>query len=173
MKGVIVKCLADMVTEKFGKNKWEDSLEKAGIPRTTFFLTTQDVDDALTMKVIASACEVLKITTEQAAAAFGDYWVNDFAVKVYKPFYSGLTSAKEFLLNLDKVHVITTQTIPNAHPPRFDYEWKDPKTLIMTYKSPRGLIEFFIGLAHGVGKHFHEELKITKLSSDKVEIIFS
>lgn len=172
MKGVIVMCLASLVTEKFGKPKWEATLEKAGLPRTTFFLATQDIEDAVAMKIIGSACEVLNITMEQAAMAFGDYWVNEFAVKIYQPFYRGPKSAKEFLLNLDKVHVVTTQTVANAHPPRFDYDWKDEKTLIMTYKSPRGLIDFFIGLAHGVGKHFNEELKITKLSSEKVEIIF-
>jgi hypothetical protein len=172
MKGVILMCLANLVMEKFGRDKWEDSLEKAGFPRTTFFLATQDIEDALTMKVIDSTCKVLNITTEQAAMAFGDYWVNDFAVKIYQPFYRGPKSAKEFLLNLDKVHVMTTQTVPNAHPPRFDYEWKDEKTLIMTYKSPRGLIDFFIGLVHGVAKHFNENLKINKLSDQKVEIIF-
>ncbi|MBL7111393.1 MAG: heme NO-binding domain-containing protein [Bacteroidales bacterium] len=165
-------CLANLVTEEFGKNKWEDVLEKAGFPRTTFFLATQDVEDTVTMKVINSACEVLNISLLQAANAFGDFWMNNFAVKIYQPFYRGVTSAKDFLLSVDKIHVTATQTIPNAHPPRFDYEWKNEKTLIMTYKSPRGLIDFLVGLIHGVAKYYHEDLTITKLSSDKVEIIF-
>jgi hypothetical protein len=59
-----------------------------------------------------------------------------------------------------------------AHPPRFDYDWKNEKTLVITYKSPRGLVDFLIGLIHGVGKYFHEELMTTKLSADKVEVIF-
>ena len=172
MKGVIVKCLAEMVTEKFGKSKWEDSLEKAGLPQSTFFLVTQDVDEGVTMKIIGSTCEVLGITPEQAATAFGDYWVNNFAIKIYQPLYKGISSAKDFLLSIDKVHIMTTQTVPNAHPPRFDYEWKNEKTLVITYKSPRGLIDFFIGLVHGVGTYFKEELKVTKLSAEKVEILF-
>lgn len=68
MKGVILMCLANLVTEKFGKEKWENALDKAGLPRTTFFLATQDVEDAQTMKVIDAACKVLNITTNQAAA---------------------------------------------------------------------------------------------------------
>lgn len=172
MKGVILMCLGSLVMEKFGKEKWENALERAGLPRTTFFLATQDVEDAQTMKVIDAACKELNITTEQAAMAFGDYWVNEFAVKIYQPFYRGPKNAREFLLNLDKVHVITTQTIPNAHPPRFEYTWKDENTLIMTYISTRGLIDFFVGLVHGVSRHFNENLKVTKLSEEKVEIVF-
>ncbi|MFN3739341.1 MAG: hypothetical protein ACK4TF_01550 [Thermodesulfovibrionales bacterium] len=33
MKGVIVKCLADMVTEKFDKEKLEEALQRAGLKK--------------------------------------------------------------------------------------------------------------------------------------------
>jgi hypothetical protein len=42
----------------------------------------------------------------------------------------------------------------------------------MKYKSRRGLIDFMVGLIKGVGKFYKEDLKVTKLSSDKVEIVF-
>ncbi len=73
---------------------------------------------------------------------------------------------------MDEVHRKVTLNIQNANPPRFDYEWKDEKTLIMTYKSKRNLIEFFIGLIKGVGKYFNEELEVRKLGGNRVEIKF-
>lgn len=172
MKGVIAKCLGDLVKEKFGKDKWEDALERSGLDRDSVFLATEDVDDIAVLKVVDSVCKVLNISLTQAADAFGDYWVCVFAPKIYASYYRGVNSAKEFLLNMDKVHVNTTETINNAQPPRFEYEWKDNKTLIMKYKSKRDLIDFMVGLIKGVGKHYKEDLKVTKLGPEKVEIIF-
>lgn len=172
MKGVIAKCLGDLVKAKFGRDKWEDALERTGLDKGAIFLATEDVDDSTVLKLVDSVCKVLNISLVQAADAFGDYWVNVFATKIYAPYYIGVNSAKEFLLNMDKVHVTTTELIKDAHPPRFEYEWKDSKTLIMKYKSKRGLIDFLVGLIRGVGKYYKEDLKVTKLGNDRVEIVF-
>jgi len=76
-------------------------------------------------------------------------------------------------LKMDSVHVATTKSIPGANPPRFEYEWKDEKTLIiLKYKSRRSLVDLMVGLIKGVGKFYKEDLKVTKLGSDKVEIAF-
>ena len=37
MKGVIVKCLAELISEKFGKDKWEEALEQAGLEKQSIF----------------------------------------------------------------------------------------------------------------------------------------
>jgi hypothetical protein len=172
MKGVIVMCLGELVRNNFGQDKWETALEKAGVNKDTIFLSTSDVDDGTVLKVIGSLCDILNISLVQAADAFGDYWVNNFAPKIYGAYYQGVKSAKEFLLNMDKVHVHSTQTLQDSNPPRFNYEWKDDKTLIMGYKSHRGLIDIMVGLVKGVGKYYNEDLTVTKLGDDKVEIVF-
>ena len=172
MKGVIVNCLAEMVKEKFGEDKWQDALEKAGLDRKSIFFTIQDVDDNAALKIVDSVCKVLSISLVQAADAFGDYWINVFAPKIYGAYFKGADSAKDFLLKMDRVHQTTTRSLPGARPPRFGYEWKDDNTLIMKYKSHRRLIDFMVGLIRGVGKYYKEDLKVTKLGHDKVEIVF-
>ncbi|MCW5211640.1 heme NO-binding domain-containing protein [Desulfobulbus sp. TB] len=172
MKGVIATCLAGMVKDNFGRNKWKDALEDAGLDRHAIFSATNKVDDAIVMKVISSVCKVLNITPLQAADAFGDYWVNVYAPRVYKAYFQEVTTSKELLLSMDKIHETVTSTIPNAAPPRFNYQWQDSRTLIMTYKSPRGLIDFLVGLIKGVGKYFNEDLRVRKLNSTDVEVVF-
>jgi len=172
MKGVIAYCLSELVKEKFGKDKWEEALEKAGFTKSTIWGTTVDIDDHKVLNLVDSVCKVLHISLVQAADAFGDYWVNVFAPKVYHVFYKRATSAREMLLMMNKVHQDVTKNLPNAHPPGFDYEWKDEKTLIMKYKSHRNLIDFVVGLAKGVGKYYHEDLKVRKISNTAVEIVF-
>lgn len=172
MKGVIAIALKEMVQEKFGRDKWEAALKKAGFDKEPIIRPISNVDDQTVLKIINSVCEVLNISLTQAADAFGDYWVNVYSQKLYGFYYEGVKTAKDFLLKMDSVHVAATKSIPDAHPPRFEYEWRGEKTLIMKYKSSRGLIDIMVGLIKGVGKFYKEDLKVTKLGSDKVEIVF-
>ncbi|MDD2401664.1 MAG: heme NO-binding domain-containing protein [Clostridia bacterium] len=173
MKGVIVLCLQDVVKEKFGENVWKETLIEAGLEPNTRFLPAQDIDDQAIMGVIGSLCKVLNISLQQAADVFGEYWVCTYAPKLYGIYFKKAHSAKELLLNMDKVHEITTKNVKNAKPPRFDYEWENDKTLIMTYKSERGLIDILVGLVKGTGVYYKEALDVKKIADNKVRIVFS
>ena len=172
MKGAIVQCLGDLAKSNFGNDKWEQSLETAGMSKTAFFMPLQNVDDEKVIHIIESLCKVAKISQTQAADAFGDYWVNVYAPRLYNSYFKGANTSKELLLKMDSVHDSVTKNIQNAHPPRFEYEWKDSRTMIMRYKSNRGLIDILMGLVKGVGKYYKEDLKVTKLSNDKLQVIF-
>ena len=171
MKGTIVKCLEELVITKFGKDKWEKALENAGFNKLTMFLPGADIDDSQVMKAVKAVCKTLSISLEQAAEAFGDFWVNVYSQNYYYSFYKNKT-AKSLLLSMDDIHVRMTKTMENAKPPRFDYEWKNDRTLIMHYKSHRGLIDFAIGLVKGVGKFYKENLKVTKLGPNMIQVVF-
>ncbi len=172
MKGTIVKCLEELVSTKFGRDKWKKSLEDAGLKDSTMILAISDIDDLQVMRVVEAVCKNLNISLEQAADAFGDYWVNVYSQKMYSQYYEINKTAKDFLLDMDNVHVAMTKTMKDARPPRFNYEWKDDKTLIMHYRSHRGLIDFAVGLSKGVGKFYNENIRVTKLGPDKVQVVF-
>jgi len=172
MKGVIIKCLESLVCENFGKEKWEEICKKSGVDKFHIFVATEDVDDATALKILDNLCKVLNISFTQAADTFGDYWINFFAPKIYPLYFERSNSAKEFLLKMNEVHLQETKRFEGAHPPRFEYEWTSPKTLIMKYKSKRGLIDLMIGLIKGVGKYYKEDLIVNKLDNERVEIIF-
>ncbi len=172
MKGSVVIALKEMIVEKFGIDKWKKTLEKAGIDKEPLIGPLSNVDDQTVIKVIGASCETLNITMAQASDSFGEYWVTVYSQKLYKAYYIGVKTAKEFLLKMNTVHENTTKTVQDAHPPKFEYEWKNPKVLIMKYKSDRNLIDIMVGLIKGVGKLYKEDLKVNKLSDDKVEIIF-
>jgi hypothetical protein len=60
---------------------------------------------------------------------------------------------------MDKVHTQLTKMIPGAKPPRLIPEDVDDNTLIITYKSKRGLIDYFLGLIEGTGEFFNEKIE--------------
>jgi hypothetical protein len=116
----IVDCLSEMVKKNFGENKWREICERAGFNNyQTKYINGMDIFDQKVFEIMDKTCEVLKISMAQAADAFGDYWINVYAVRYYKGYYGKYATAKEFLLNMDKIHVEVTKIIENAHPPRF------------------------------------------------------
>ena len=173
MKGTIIRCLEDMVIAQFGREKWHQSLQDAGLDESAIFLPMSDIDDAQVLKLVEAVYKNLDISFEQAADAFGDYWVNTYSQKMYPLYYTRHTTAKGFLLDMDSVHVNMTRTMDNARPPRFRYEWQDDRTLIIRYMSHRGLVDFVVGLAKGVGRYYKEDLQVSKMGADKIRIVFA
>lgn len=173
MKGAIAMCLKSLVTEKYGQTKWKETLTHAGITREPLMTLLTDMDDAMVLNLVQSACKVLNKTNQQISDEFGEFWVNNYVPKYYSRYVTGIKNSKEMLSAMDSVHVRVTQNIQNSRPPRFEYKWVNDKTLIMTYKSERNLMELFIGLIKAVGKHFNEKLLIKKLNNKEVEIIFA
>jgi hypothetical protein len=173
MKGTIVKCLEELVITQFGRDKWEKSLSDIGLDASTVFWPRADIDDGQVLKLVGALCGNLDISLPQAADAFGDYWVNVYSQKMYPLYYERNATARDFLLDMDTVHTEMTRSMQNARPPKFEYEWKDEKTLVMHYKSHRGLLDFVVGLVRGVGKRYDEALQVTKIDPDRVQIVFS
>lgn len=172
MKGVIINCLEKLVKSKFGTEKWEAVLEGASIERNATFLVQTDVPEETALSILDSLCKTLNLSSTQAADAFGDYWVNDYAPKIYRAFYREADDARSFLLRMDDIHAQTTKSIPNAQPPRFSYEWEDNCTLVIGYKSHRGLVDILMGLIRGVGRYFSENLEVRKINDSTVRVKF-
>ena len=47
MKGVIVHCLEELVTTRFGGAAWQATLKEAGLKPATMFLVVDDIDDRI------------------------------------------------------------------------------------------------------------------------------
>jgi methyl-accepting chemotaxis protein len=172
MKGTIVLCIADLVKSVGGEKAWSAVLRKAGLPEDLKLTRISDVDEKSIQKVLAAICETLNIGVPQLVDAFGDYWVNVYAPKYYRAYWYGLNSAKAMIIGMDKIHEQVTKILPNAHPPRFDFEEIDERTLRVHYKSHRNMIDFYMGLVKGVGKMFKTPLTVRKLSEEYAEIVF-
>jgi hypothetical protein len=175
MKMQIIDCLSALVKEKFGKEKWDEILTLSDMGRgsNSFkYFVGFDIIDEKAMDIVQNTCKVLNITLEQAADAFGDYWISSYAPKIYPKYYDRFKSAKAFIMGMDQVHREVTEDIENAHPPRFDFEELNDNTLRVHYKSKRKMIDFYIGLVKGIGNYFNVKLEIIKESDEHVLIKF-
>ena len=172
MKGSIVKCLSDLVKTNFGEQKWKEIMLQSGENPQMAIFATSDFDDKRVFKLIENTCKILNITEQQACDAFGDYWVNIYAPKVYGIYYTKFNNAKQFIMGMDKVHETVTKNMLNARPPRFTFEEVDENTIIVNYLSTRKMINFYTGLVKGIGKYFNTPIDIKKLSEERVKLTF-
>ena len=172
MKGSIVRCLSDLVKDNFGEQKWEEIMQQAGENPQKVFYPVSFVDDETVFKLIENTCKVLNLTKEQACDAFGDYWVNTYAPKLYSMYFTKYESAKQFIMGMDRTHEIITINMPNARPPRFTFENVDENTIIVNYISARNMIDFYIGLVKGISKYFNTPINVKKLSEERVKLTF-
>jgi len=173
MKGSIVKCVQSLVESKFSSATWKKILVGAGLPEESRFMDIQNVPDETVMALLKSAMKETGLGWPQLTDAFGEHWVVSFTQDVYAPYYNRAKTAKDFLLSMDQVHVAMTKSVPDAHPPRFEYEWKNEKTLVIHYNSTRGLVDLLPGLVKGVGKHYKENLQVQKLDEKRVQVVFA
>ena len=172
VKGTIVMGIAELVKTVGGEAKWKEILRRSGLPEDLRLTRVSDVDEGTVQKVLGNIYDVLNLSALQVADAFGDFWMNDYSPKHYKAYHYGINSAKEMIMGLDRIHYQVAKILPGAHPPRFDCEEIDEKTLRVRYKSHRSMIDICIGLIKGVGKLYKTSLHVKKLSEDYLEITF-
>ena len=172
MKGVIVMSIKEMTEKNYGKDKWLEALNASGQKEEPYLTVSSDIDDIFFQKLVKSISTAVGRPLSEILDAFGDFWINTYSQRIYKPYYDQCKTAAEFLLNMDIVHDTVTRRIEDARPPQFAYEWKGEKTLLMTYKSERGMIDYMIGLIKGVGRYYQENLQVEKLSEERVKITF-
>ncbi len=172
MKGVVPHALSKLIIENYGVNKWLDALERAGIQNRRVYLPIENVPDEEVFKLVEAVSDVLNISTDELISMFGKYWINTYAYKMYKPFYN-VENAREFILKLPDIHKQVVANIEGATPPEFRFEWLADNVLLMHYKSPRNLIDLGIGLLRGVADYFDEDIKITKINNNTLQLEFN
>ena len=173
MKGSIPDALQELIKKNHGgPGVWKQILKDAGLSPDFKIYAHRDVDDETVKKLINSTATVLKIPYEAAADAFGDHWMTEYAPQKYFAFFNRVDSAKEFLLQMGRVHEKITANIENARPPKFTYEQLDEKNMTMQYHSDRHMDRVFVGLVKAVGHYYKEDIKVLRLSQDKVKITF-
>jgi methyl-accepting chemotaxis protein len=173
MKGVVVGSIKDYYISKKGEDEWFNLLEQVGLDRHKLILASTDFEDASVEKIIDKMADSLQLNTEKLLKELGEYFVTNSTQKLYRYFYKKHNNAKDFLLDMDKLHVQMTSVINEAKPPRFDFEEKDEKTLIIKYKSHRNMLSYVEGAAIGVGKVYNNKLTVNKIGDDKIEVKFN
>lgn len=168
MYGIINKSIKDLVTTKFGSDKWEEVLKSSGI-NIEYFLSNEPYDDEITYKLAHAVARVVNITVDDVFLVFGEWWV----IKTCNEKYAGLmqsggNSLREFLINLPLFHNRIMLIYPKLTPPEFKISEVGERSIQLHYFSKRqGLQQFVKGLLQGLSKMYETPAQIDLVASRK------
>lgn len=176
MNGSISGCLAQLVREVFGATSWNeivDRAERIAHPQQLLYIARSEVDDVESLALIDATCAVLGLSLAEIADLVGEYWCCIYAPEVHDVSWSRIGSARECIEVLDQVSTHLTTSNLDIAAPRSHGDWKDDKTMHLQYRSDRGLIDFYVGLVKGIGTALGEPMRVTKVTSSAVEVVFA
>jgi len=170
MHGSFIVCLKEMMISKFDESFWLDTLELAGFDSSYRPVFNQELPDEKAIKLIKSTVKKLNMDDRRFGEMFGNYWIKSFARDKFFAFFDAYKTIKDFLNNLDLIHLKITANLKYPNPPRFEVNWENPSTAIIQYKSMRGFIHIAVGLLKAMADYYRQEISVYRVESDKIKI---
>lgn len=164
MYGVINKSLRDMVTEQFGEAKWQEVLQRSGVPDDSF-LAMRSYDDDVTYQLAQACADEMAIDLGDALRAFGVHWVENTVARQYDTLMRAAGSDMlGFLGNLNGLHDRISSTFLDYRPPSFEIGDTSSNPVDILYVSERvGLTPFVEGLLQGLAVRFEQLMDIVEI----------
>lgn len=161
MKGTIVATWLETSRKLWGDAVTASIMNKVGWPEDKIFRPLEDVEDAKVKQMIDAIAAATGKNISDIWQAIGRDNVTTFA-KNYPSFFSN-KNLYTFLASLYDVHVEIVKRISGAKPPELIMTPISDKEAIFTYRSQRGMFDYFQGLLKGSAERFKENLKIDVL----------
>lgn len=154
MRGVLPKMMYDFSASHYGRDKTAKMMVAIGNP---VFLPTVNYPDQILKQMAHELSAVTGDSTRQVFGHFGKFTMHGF-YKMYRRYFKA-TDLKELYLGMDALHKQLTKDYPGINPPKFTYEDKGD-VLVMTYKSGRGLFEYFEGIIYGAAEFMKRKVDV-------------
>ena len=155
MYGLVNKAVEDLITSRFGAERWAAVKQRAGVG-VEVFVGMEAYPDEVTYRLVAAASEELGLSPAEVLEAFGEYWTLFTIREGYGELLrTGGRTLAEFLCNLHNLHTHVALSFPNLEPPSFWCTDVTEGSLRLHYQSRRpGLAPMVIGLVRGLGVMF-------------------
>jgi hypothetical protein len=161
MYGLVNQAIQGLVTENFGKDRWDLVRQKANVKQESF-LNNELYEDDITYRLAGAASEVLGLSLTDVLISFGKYWILKTAQEKYGTLMqSGGDHFAEFILNLPNFHSRVMLLYSDIKPPEFFVEKKSETAIDLHYYSTRpGLTDFMLGLVLGLGELYRTSITV-------------
>ena len=170
MLGLIPKVLLKLVVEQAGQTGVEAVLKQSGFPADQAFRIDQAYSDEGWQRLLDAACQVLKLTQDEAEIALADCFGRD-CVRRWPAWFQMSSSAKAFLERQPDIHNVMASSLKTsaerAHVvDKFRLE-TSANQLTMFYRSPNRLCGLYKAMALWILDHYGEHASIADPSCQK------
>lgn len=165
MKGTVFNTWIKTCRRLYGNAAVESSLVKQGFADNVVFSPLVDVDDNKIFGTISDIAAKANKKVNEVWGAIGEDNIVSFTTDY--PGFFRQANAFRFLSSMNDVHVIVVSRFKGAKPPALDMVVTGDRTAEFTYRSTRGMFDYFLGLMRGVQKHFNEKIEIDTIQQTK------
>jgi hypothetical protein len=164
MYGLVNKAIEQLIRTNHGDQVWDKIVEAAGVG-TDSFQSMLPYPDEVTFKLVNAASTQLNCSPRDILEAFGEYWTLYTSKEGYGNLMKMMGSnIKEFLMNLNQLHVRIRTAFPELQPPRFEVSNITERSVHLHYHTHReGLSAFVVGLLKGVGRLFKSPIVVKQI----------
>ncbi|WXR60603.1 heme NO-binding domain-containing protein [Peptostreptococcaceae bacterium AGR-M142] len=170
MKGTVVSTWMKTCKKNFSDDIVSKAMEKEGLSKNKTFSPFEDVNDNTIKNIIKNIANSVNMQEKKLWNIIGKDNVVTFT-KDYPAFFKH-ENFYHFLKSMNDVHEIVVKRIPGSKPPIFEMENISDDEVLFTYKSKRGMFDYFEGLLEGGAAYFKENIKINEIEkkSDMMKI---
>lgn len=165
MKGVIKESIQEFVETKFGREVWQDVMDRAGCTEPVLSVCGNYTDE-LNSELVKALASVSDMPVDDVLVEFGKFWVLNVGPDSHPAYYSlAGESPRDFLLNMNWIHKQSQwdglEGAPaDSAPPRFEFEEKSDGRLLIHFDSKGGLCSVLRGQILGIGIRCDSALKV-------------
>ncbi|MFC0337184.1 Haem-NO-binding [Kushneria avicenniae] len=158
MKGIIFNMFNDIVVSRFDEQTWEDILDHARVSGA--YSSVGNYADQDMFALVNAACEHLEMTPQECLQWLGREMLPQLG-RLYPGMLEHYQSTFSTLKALNNViHPEVVRYHPDAIVPVFHYHEVSDNSMVMEYRSARGICSFAHGLMLGCSDYYNEAAEI-------------
>lgn len=165
MKGTVVSVWMSTIEKLYGAQALAALYKGAGWTDSKIIKPSDNIEDAQIFKGVEAVAALKGMPIGDLWREIGKRNIESFSQ--WFPSFFQRSSLKAFLMMMDTVHANLTKMISGAKPPRMIPEEIDANTFIITYRSKRGMYDYFLGLMEGSSAYFNEKMSTEILEKKK------
>ena len=158
---MIVAELQNYANTRHGPGAWTTLLQKANLTGRVY-LANLDYPDADAISLMMAASAMTGLPVSAVLEDFGQFIVPAI-MATYGHLLQPQWTALDVIENTEAtVHSVVRVRNPGATPPKLSTRRVSPNEVLLVYTSPRRMCGLAIGIATGIGQHFHETIVATQ-----------
>jgi predicted hydrocarbon binding protein len=159
MHGMVFGELQNFVVSAHGQEGWKALLEKADLSKRVY-LAVNEYPDAEIATLVRCASEMTGRESAKILEAFGEFIVPSL-LKMYGHLLKPEWKTLEVINNTEgAVHTVVRVKNQGAKPPLLKTRREGKNAVVLIYHSPRQMCSLAIGIAHGLARHFKENITV-------------
>jgi methyl-accepting chemotaxis protein len=174
MKGTVVATWMRTCRKLYGDTVVENAMQAYGWNSSKIFSPAENVDDQKIIGVITHIAKNQNIDIKKMWRNIGNYNLKSFAEDF--PAFFEHENVYSFLKSMYDVHVVMVKRLPGAMPPLVNIEPLSSREAVFSYKSKRGMFDYFLGMLDGSIERYGEKVQVEEIERTaetlKVKLVF-